>query len=107
VIDERGDFASRCNQDMVHLGPLRDLEEIEFVRQRIENHALFTRSARAARVLKDWDQFLAKFIRIIPKDYERVIEAMHKVSEAGLSGEDAIMAAFEQNAHDLARVGGG
>jgi glutamate synthase (ferredoxin) len=107
VMDEQGDFARRCNQDMVALGKLEDAAEIDQVRQMIERHAIFTRSLRAAHVLSNWNSFLPKFVRIIAKDYQRVLEALRKVKEAGLSGEEAIMAAFEQNSHDLARVGGG
>jgi glutamate synthase (ferredoxin) len=47
-----------------------------------------------------------QFVKVMPKDYKRVIEATKRVKAAGLSGEEAVMAAFEQNAHDLARVGG-
>ena len=43
----------------------------------------------------------------MPKDYQRVIESMKKVKEQGLTGEQAIMAAFEENVRDVARVGGG
>ena len=39
-------------------------------------------------------------------DYSRVIETRRKFKEQGLSNEDAIMAAFEENAHDMARMGG-
>jgi glutamate synthase (ferredoxin) len=40
-------------------------------------------------------------------DYKRVLQSLKQVQEAGLTGEEAIMAAFEANAHDMARVGGG
>lgn len=42
----------------------------------------------------------------MPKDYKRMLQAIKRVKEAGLSGEEAIMAAFEANAKDVARVGG-
>jgi glutamate synthase (ferredoxin) len=48
-----------------------------------------------------------KFVKIMPKDYKRVLESLKRVEESGLSGEQAIMAAFQENARDLARVGGG
>jgi len=47
-----------------------------------------------------------KFVKIVPKDYKRVLQALERVQSQGLSGEQAIMAAFEENARDLARVGG-
>jgi glutamate synthase (ferredoxin) len=43
----------------------------------------------------------------MPKDYQRVLLRMKEVQEQGLSGEEAIMAAFEANARDEARLGGG
>ena len=40
-------------------------------------------------------------------DYQRVLQSMKKVQSQGLTGEQAIMAAFEENVRDVARVGGG
>jgi glutamate synthase (ferredoxin) len=48
-----------------------------------------------------------KFVKVMPKDYQRVLESMKKVKEQGLTGDQAIMAAFEENVRDVARVGGG
>ena len=43
---------------------------------------------------------------MVPHDYRRVLEAQARMREKGLTPEQAELAAFEQNAHDLARVGG-
>ncbi|MCX6904040.1 MAG: glutamate synthase-related protein, partial [Verrucomicrobia bacterium] len=107
VMDEQGDFATRCNQQMCNLEKLEDPEEIEAVRLMIQKHADYTRSQRAFKVLALWEQFVPKFVRVIPKDYQRVLRCFKKVKEAGLSGEEAIMAAFEENVRDVARIGGG
>jgi hypothetical protein len=50
---------------------------------------------------------LPKFVKVLPKDYARVLAALKKIRESGLSGEDAVMAAFVENTRDAARVGGG
>ena len=42
----------------------------------------------------------------MPRDYERMLECFKKVEAQGLSGDEAAMAAFEENLNDLARVGG-
>ena len=42
-----------------------------------------------------------------PDDYRRVLDAQARMRASGMSVEEAEMAAFEENAHDLARVGGG
>ena len=72
----------------------------------IQRHAEYTNSERAGNILKLWEEMAPKFVKVMPKDYKRVLEATKRVKETGLSGDEAIMAAFEQNAHDLARVGG-
>jgi glutamate synthase (ferredoxin) len=45
-------------------------------------------------------------VKVYPNDYRRVIETQKRFRSQGLPEEEAIMAAFEENAHDLARVGG-
>jgi glutamate synthase (ferredoxin) len=107
ILDETGTFHKNCNMQMVALEKLEDPEEIQQVRQMIESHQNYTQSTRAAEVLKNWDLSLPKFVKVMPKDYKRVLEAFKRVTAAGLSGEEAIMAAFEENAKDAARVGGG
>jgi len=107
VLDEAGDFATRCNPEMVSLQKLEDADEIEEVWKLIQRHQAYTKSERAARVLADWNRLVPAFVKVMPKDYQRVLQAMKKVKEQGLSGEQAIMAAFEENVRDVARVGGG
>jgi glutamate synthase domain-containing protein 3 len=107
ILDESGTFHKNCNQQMVALEKLEDAEEIQQVRQMIENHQKYTQSTKAAAVLNDWNAILPKFVKVMPKDYKRVLEAFKRVTAAGLSGEEAVMAAFEENSKDAARVGGG
>ena len=106
VLDVVGDFPMRCNMAMVGLEKLADPEDIREVRAMIQRHVEYTNSERARNILKLWEEMVPKFVKVMPKDYKRVLEATKRVMAAGLSGEEAIMAAFEQNAHDLARVGG-
>jgi glutamate synthase (ferredoxin) len=106
VLDEAGDFHTRCNQDMVHLERLEDEEEIKEVESMILQHARYTDSDVAWRVLALWDELVPKFVKVFPKDYKRMLEAIERVRAAGLSGEEAIMIAFEENKRDLARVSG-
>jgi glutamate synthase (ferredoxin) len=107
VLDEARDFPRRCNQQTVVLENIHDAEERENVRRLILRQADFTHSQRAWRILALWDELAPKFVKVMPKDYQRVLRAMKRVTEAGLSGEEAIMAAFNENARDMARIGGG
>ena len=49
-----------------------------------------------------------KFVKVMPKDYKRVLQAHQaRPQHDGLSGDEALNAAFEANARDVARIGGG
>ncbi len=106
VLDEVGDFGTRVNKQMVDIEPLADPEEVKKVRAMIERHAELTGSSRAREVLESWDAMVARFVRIIPRDFKRAVESLKRAHEQGLSGDEAIMVAFEENARDLSRVGG-
>ena len=73
VADEEGDFAQRCNLQMVDLEALEDAQEEQFVRNLIARHAELTGSVRAEHVLSNWDQYREKFRKIMPLDYRRVL----------------------------------
>jgi len=107
VLDENGDFGTRCNMQMVELGGFEDAAEEESVRQLIQRHAEYTKCQRAWKVLALWDEMVPKFVKVMPKDYKRVLESLKKVEQLGLSGEDVIMSSFEENSRDVARIGGG
>ncbi len=106
LLDEAGDAATRCNAQMVGLEKLEDQEEIDALYQLIKNHADYTKSQQAFRVLALWEQMVPKFVKVMPKDYKRVLQALKKAEADGLSGDDALNAAFEANARDVARIGG-
>jgi len=106
VIDWDDRFRSRCNLEMVNLEKLQEPFEIAEVKAMVIKHKALTRSALASRVLENWEELLPKFVKVIPMDYQRMQQAFAEVQSAGLSGEEAIKAAFELNSHVLSRVSG-
>jgi glutamate synthase (ferredoxin) len=106
VLDEQGDFPRRCNQQMVGIEK-PDAEDAAQLKSMIENHAINTKSTRASSILANWSSFLPKFVKVMPKDYKRVLQALKKAQADGLTGEQALNRAFEENSRDAARVGGG
>ncbi|THF74920.1 glutamate synthase large subunit [Cohnella fermenti] len=106
VIDWDRDFHKRCNFEMIGLEALEDEKEIAMVRGMIEKHVGYTGSKLGRRVLDEWEEFLPRFIKVIPKDYKRMLEQIAKVEAQGLSGDKALLAAFEANMRELARAGG-
>jgi glutamate synthase (ferredoxin) len=107
VIDWEDDFKRKCNLEMVRLWPLEDPAEIDSVKALIHTHAELTGSLLAYRILSGWQEILPRFVKVLPEDYRRMLQAMRSVESAGLGGEEAVMAAFELNIADLAaRVSG-
>ena len=105
VLDESGDFATRCNTQMVALEALEG-EEINDLRELIQRHADYTHSQKAALVLANWSEMLPKFVKVMPKDYKRMLQCIKEALDSGLTGDSALDAAFEANARDVARIGG-
>ncbi len=106
VFDEKDDFPGKVNRQMVLLESLDDPAEIQQVRQMIERHVAHTSSGLAAQILEDWDSSVGRFVKVIPKDYKRMLGCIARAEEQGLVGDEAIMVAFEENSRDLSRVGG-
>ncbi|WP_277470336.1 MULTISPECIES: glutamate synthase large subunit [unclassified Paenibacillus] len=106
VYDPENSFIKRCNLEMVLLERVEEAEEAAELHKLISRHAELTGSAAAGRILGSWEASLPKFVRVIPKDYKRMLEQIRKVEQTGLTGEAALMAAFEANMRELARVGG-
>lgn len=105
VYDPEGSFVSRCNLEMVLLERVEDQKEADQLFRMIQQHSIYTDSVPAQQVLADWDQALHRFVRVIPKDYKRMIQQIEKVHAQGLSGDAALLAAFEANMKELARAG--
>ncbi|MFN6233339.1 glutamate synthase large subunit [Microcystis sp.] len=105
VLDESGDFATRCNTQMVALEALEG-EEIDDLRELIQRHADYTQSQKASLVLANWSEMLPQFVKVMPKDYKRMLQCIKEALDSGLTGDSALDAAFEANARDVARIGG-
>ena len=75
VLDDDGRFASRCNHGMVDLEALDDEADIDLVQGMIARHAAQTGSAYAAELLSAWSATRARMVKIIPRDYKRVLMA--------------------------------
>ena len=111
VLDEKPvdgvGFSRRANLEMVELEKLKDPDECAEVREMIQRHYAYTNSEVARRVLSEWDASVLKFVKVMPKDYKRMLQCLAEVEATGLKGAEALMAAFKLNSQDIAaRVGG-
>lgn len=80
VLDVNGDFEYYCNKGLVELSPVGDRDDILELQKLINNHFLYTRSELAERILVNWDEYLPKFVKVIPLEYKKVLEEQ-KISQ--------------------------
>ena len=84
--------AHRVNTEMVDLDPL-DADDAAFLNDAVRSYAAETGSPVAAGLLAAWDATLARFGKIMPKDYKRVLSATQMAEREGRDVNEAVMAA--------------
>ncbi|MGI9644359.1 MAG: glutamate synthase large subunit [Ilumatobacteraceae bacterium] len=94
VHDRAGDFASKVNGEMVRLEELDD-ENREFLRSTIERHEAYTGSHVAHGILASWEVEVARFRKVMPIDYKRVLDVMAESRAEGLSEEQTVERVME------------
>ena len=90
-------FAARCNTGMVELESLRAAADVEELRDLIERHLKYTGSSVATRILRNWRDEIAHFVKVMPTDYKRVLEE-RKVAQSGNAANDGINNSLETSA---------
>ncbi len=73
VLNEDGGFERRCNLSMVELEPVRDKADQALLRGMVERHAQYTGSAKAKKILQNWEVMLPKFVRVMSVEYKKVL----------------------------------
>jgi glutamate synthase (NADPH/NADH) large chain len=89
VFDTTGSFSRRCNTDLVEIEPLQSLEDLELVKNLVIQHLHHTDSRFAARLLEDWSGAVPLFVKIMPRDYKRVLAAQQLAAAEGRTPEFA------------------
>ncbi len=92
VYDADGTFPERVNYDMVALEEL-GAEERDELRAFVERHLVETGSAVGERLLGDWDDAVGRFVKVMPNDFKRVLEATAQAEAEGRDVIDAVMEA--------------
>ncbi|RFB12143.1 glutamate synthase large subunit [Bacillus sp. HNG] len=74
LVGEVEKFKQRCNQELVIIESLQDRDDVDFIKGQIKQHHQYTKSAVAAEILNKWDSYVSRFVRVIPKEYKRILE---------------------------------
>ncbi|MEJ2071348.1 MAG: hypothetical protein P8X58_13255, partial [Syntrophobacterales bacterium] len=68
-------------------------EDAEVIRDLLTRHVYYTQSTVAQRILADWKRYERRFVKVMPKDYKRVLEAIERARETGIPEDEAVMEA--------------
>ena len=88
VLDEDGTFSGYCNKEIVLLEQLKEINDTMQLQKMILKHAEYTGSSIARRILADWDSYVKKFVKVIPK--------VAQYLQSGMSEQEATIKVFEE-----------
>ena len=92
VYDPNGVLPDNLNAEMVELEAL-DADDVAWLRDMLVAHVDATDSAPGRRVLTSWENELKHFVKVMPRDYKRVLAAIAEAERTGEDVDTAIMAA--------------
>lgn len=97
VLDEDNDLYIRLNKEMVSSYEITSKYDVLELKEMIKEHVALTNSEKGKEVLAHFGEYLPKFKKIIPHDYERVLKTIVQMEEKGLSAKQAQIEAFYAN----------
>lgn len=97
VLDEDNDLYTKVNKQMVSIERLTSKYDVGELKQMIIDHTAYTNSAKGKEILENFAEYLPKFKKIIPNDYNKMMMKIVQMEEKGLSSEQAQIEAFYAN----------
>ena len=97
VLDEDNDLYTRMNKEMVFSEEVSNKYDVMELKDMIKEHVAFTNSEKGKEILDNFSEYLPKFKKVIPYDYNRMLMAIVQMEEKGLSSEQAQIEAFYAN----------
>ncbi len=97
VLDEDSDLYMRTNKEMVSMQEITSKYDVLELKEMIKEHVALTNSDKGKRILDHFSEYLPKFKKIIPFDYNRMLMTIVQMEEKGLNAEQAQIEAFYAN----------
>ncbi len=94
VLDEDRTLYTKLNKEMVSAREVTDKYDVLELKAFIQEHVNYTNSEKGKEILNNFSDYLPKFKKIIPRDYEKMLEAIVQMEKKGLSSEQAQIEAF-------------
>ncbi len=97
VLDENHDLYLKLNKEFVSVYEITSKYDVDELKELINNHLKETGSTLAKNILDDFDEYLPKFKKIVPNDYEKMLKFICEFEEKGMTHEQAEMEAFAKS----------
>ena len=97
VLDVDRDLYLKLNKGLVSMEPVTDKYDVLELKAMIKEHVDATGSELGTRILENFSQYLTEFKKIIPHDYQEMLQTIALMEERGLSNEQAQIEAFYEN----------
>ena len=98
VLDEDSSLYMNVNKEMVTIETITSKYDVLEVKEMLKEHVAYTNSEKGKKILRNFEEFLPKFKKIMPVDYKRMLNLIVQMEERGLSSEQAQIEAFYENA---------
>ena len=96
VLDMDNGLYKNVNKSMVNIERVTDKYDVQELKNMIREHVAYTNSEIGKEILDHFKDYLPKFKKIIPEDYEKMMSAIVLMEEKGLSSEQAKIEAFNK-----------
>ncbi|MFT4561655.1 MAG: glutamate synthase (NADPH/NADH) large chain [Gammaproteobacteria bacterium] len=93
VYDPDKAFPALCNTEMVDLEKIESAEDEKIVLALLKNHVRYTQSTVAIAIVDHWKRCRSNFVKVMPKDYKKVLLAIETAKRTGVPEDQAIMEA--------------
>ena len=100
VLDENSDLYLKLNKELVSSNSVTDKYDVMQLKEMITAHVEATNSGRGKEILDNFSEYLPKFKKIIPHDYQAMLQRIAQMEEKGMSNEQAQIEAFYQSRKD-------
>lgn len=97
VLDEDRDLYMKLNKELIVSKEITSKSDAQELKTMIEEHVNATNSPKGKEILESFEEYLPKFKKILPKDYDRMLKSIASFQAKGLSYEEAQIEAFYEN----------
>ena len=97
VLDENHDFYLRVNKELVHIETVSEKHDLSEIHKLLSEHVAATASPLGQHILDHFADYTEKFKKVMPTDYNHMLQSISQMEEKGMTREQAEIEAFYMN----------